>query len=210
MPIRILLADDHLIVRQGIRTLLTREGLEVVAEAATGREALRLAQELTPEVAVLDYEMPGLNGIDAAREIMRACPAARTVLLTQYAEEPYVVSAMRAGLHGYVVKTQAASDLVHAIREVHRGRLYLGGSLSQTLAGALREPAELRDDPLTLREREVLQLVAEGQSSKQIAQTLGISAKTAESHRGRIMVKLGLHEIASLVRYAIRHRLVRP
>jgi DNA-binding NarL/FixJ family response regulator len=210
MSIRVLLADDHTIVRQGLKSILAREGLEVVAEAAAGREALQLAQEHPVDVAVLDLAMPGLNGVDAGREIMRACPETKTLLLTQHAEEPYVTAAMKAGIHGYVLKTQAASDLVHAIREVHRGRIYLSAALSQVLVGAFREQAGVHDDPLTLREREVLQLVAEGQSSKEIAMTLGISAKTAESHRSRIMAKLGVHEIASLVRYAVRHHLVVP
>lgn len=210
MTIRVLLADDHLIVRQGLKALLVREGFEVVAEAATGREALRLAQTVHADVAVLDLAMPELNGIDAGREIMQTRPDTRVLLLTQHAEAPYVTSAMRAGIHGYILKDQAASDLVHAIREVHRGRTYLSAALSQVLVGAFREQAGLQDDPLTSREREVLQLVAEGQSSKEIASTLGISAKTAESHRSRIMAKLGVHETASLVRYAIRHHLVVP
>lgn len=210
MQIRVLLADDHTIVRQGLKSLLVREGFDVVAEAADGREALRLAAEHNPQVAVLDLAMPGLNGIDAGREIMRTCPETRVLLLSQHDEEPYLVSAMQAGIHGYLLKSQAVPDLVHAIREVHRGRTYLSAALSQVLVGAFRQQTAWSQDPLTLREREVLQLVAEGQSSKQIAQTLGISAKTAESHRSRIMAKLGLHETASLVRYAIRHRLVAP
>jgi DNA-binding NarL/FixJ family response regulator len=210
MSIRVLLADDHTIVRQGLKTLLAREGFEVVAEAATGREALRLAQSTRADVAVLDVSMPELNGIDAGREIMQTCPETKVLLLTQHAEEAYVTSAMRAGLHGYILKSQAASDLVHAVREVQRGRLYLSAALSQVLVEAFRDQAGVRDDPLTLREREVLQLVAEGRSSKEIAQTLGISTKTAESHRSRIMTKLGLHETASLVRYAIRHHLIAP
>ncbi|HYV85587.1 MAG TPA: response regulator transcription factor [Patescibacteria group bacterium] len=210
MSTRVLLADDHTIVRQGLKALLAREGIDVVAEAATGREALQLALAHHADVAVLDLGMPGLNGIDAGREIMQTCPETRILLLTQHAEEPYVTSAMRAGIHGYILKSQAASDLVHAIREVQRGRNYLSAALSQVLVEALREQAGFRQDPLTLREREVLQLVAEGQSSKEIARTLGISAKTAESHRSRIMAKLGLHETASLVRYAIRHHLVAP
>jgi len=210
MTIRVLLADDHLIVRQGLKALLAREGFEIVAEAENGRDALRLAQAHHADVAVLDLAMPGLNGIDAGREIMQASPETKILLLTQHAEEPYLTSAMRAGIHGYILKSQAASDLVHAIRELHRGRTYLSAALSQVLVGAFREQAGFRQDPLTLREREVLQLVAEGQSSKEIAQTLGISAKTAESHRSRIMVKLGVHETAGLVRYAIRNRLVVP
>lgn len=210
MPIRVLLAEDHTIVRQGLRAILLREGFEVVAEAADGREAVRLAEKLQPDVAVLDFSMPELNGLDAACDIMRTCAKTRTLLLTQHDEDAYVAAAMRKGVHGYMVKNQAASDLVHALREVHHGRVYLSASMSQALVGAFREQAGVRDDPLTLREREVLQLVAEGRSSKEIASMLGISAKTAESHRSRIMAKLGLHETAGLVRYAIRHRLVTP
>src|SRR5262245_1548482 len=210
MSIRVLIADDHTIVRQGLRAILVREGFEIVAEAATGRDALRLAETHHPEVAMLDLAMPGLNGVDAAREIMRSSPGTRTLLLTQHSEEPYITAAMKAGIHGYVLTSQAASDLVDALREVHHGRVYLSTPLSQVLVGAFREQAGVPSDPLTLREREVLQLVAEGQSSKEIARTLGIGPKTAESHRSRIMSKLGIHETAGLVRYAVRQRLVPP
>ena len=210
MPVRVIMADDHALVRQGLRILLVREGFTVEGEASDGREALRLAEKLHPDVALLDLAMPVLNGLDAAREIMRASPETKTILLTQHAEESYILAAMRVGVHGYVLKSQAASDLVQAIGDVRRGRMYLSPTLSQAMVGAFREHAGFPSDPLTLREREVLQLIAEGRSSKQVAEVLGISAKTAESHRSRILAKLGIHEIAGLVRYAVRHGLVRP
>lgn len=190
--------------------MLAREGFAVVAEAADGREALRQSEWTHPEVVVLDLAMPGLNGIDAAREIMRVSPGTKTIILTQHAEEPYILEALRAGVHGYVLKSQAVSDMIQAIRDVHRGRLYLSPSISNIVVGAYRERGELPRDPLTPREREVLQLIAEGKSTKQVAETLGITVKTAESHRSRIMSKLQIHEKTGLVRYAIKRGLIQP
>jgi DNA-binding NarL/FixJ family response regulator len=210
MPIRVLLADDHLIVRQGLKDLLQREGFTVIAEASDGREAVRLAREHRPEIAVLDLSMPLLNGLDAAREIQQSCPRTALILLTMHTEDPYIVEAMRAGVKGYVLKTQAAADLVQAIRDVSQGRLYLSPQVSGALAAALVNKSDSQEDPLSPRERQVLQLIAEGQTTKEIASLLGISVKTAESHRSRIMDKLGIHEIAGLVRYAIRRGLVQP
>jgi len=210
MPLRIILADDHLIVRQGLRSILEREAYTVLGEAGDGREALRLAQELRPDVAVLDLAMPLLNGLDAAREISRVSPQTKTILLTMHTEDPYVMEALRAGVKGYLLKTQAAQDLVQAIREVSRGAMYLSPGISRTLVEAYLAKSELPPDPLTPREREVLQLVAEGKTTKEVAVILGISVKTAESHRTRIMGKLEIHETASLVRYAIRRGLVQP
>lgn len=210
MPIRVLVADDHPVVRQGLKFMLAREGFAVVAEATDGRDALRQAEDTQPEVAVLDLAMPGLNGLDAAREIMRTAPGTKTIILTQHTEEPYILEALRAGVHGYVLKSQAVSDMIQAIRDVHRGRLYLSPSISNVVVGAYRERGELPRDPLTPREREVLQLVAEGKSTKQLAEILGITVKTAESHRSRIMFKLGIHEKAGLVRYAIKRGLIQP
>jgi len=208
MPIRVLVADDHPIVLQGLRVLLEREGLAVVGEAADGRQAVRLAVEARPDVAVLDLGMPLLNGLDAAREIMQKSPATKTILLTMHSEGPYILEAMRASIHGYVLKTQAMASLVQAIRDVQRGTMYLSPDVSRAMAEAYRGRGELPPDPLSLREREVLQLVAEGSSTKQVAEVLRISVKTAESHRSRIMCKLGVHETASLVRYAIRRGLI--
>lgn len=210
MPLRIILADDHLIVRQGLRSVLEQEAYTVLGEAGDGREALRLAQELAPDVAVLDLAMPLLNGLDAAREISRVSPQTKTILLTMHTEDPYVMEALRAGVKGYVLKTQAAQDLVQAIKEVSRGAMYLSPGISRTVVEAYLAKSELPPDPLTSREREVLQLIAEGKTTKEVAVILGVSVKTAESHRTRIMGKLEIHETASLVRYAIRRGLVQP
>ena len=210
MSTRILLADDHLIVRQALKALLEGEGFSVVAEVGDGVEAVRVARERCPDVAVLDLSMPLLNGLDAAREIQQACPRARAILLTIHTEDHYVLDALRAGIKGYVVKTQAAADLVRAISEVQKGAVYLSPGVSQTVVQAYLTKAELPPDLLTPRERQVLQLVAEGKTTKQVAKLLGITQKTAESHRTRIMEKLDVHETASLVRYAVRRGLIQP
>ena len=210
MPIQVLLADDHQIVRQGLKSMLEHEGFRIVAEASDGREAVRLASSTHPDVAVLDLAMPGLNGIDAGREIQRSAPGLKVVLLTVHREDPYVLEALRGGVSGYVLKTQAADDLVRAIREVMRGAMYLSPGVSRVVVEAYRSRSELPADPLSPREREVLQLVAEGKSTKEVACLLGISFKTAESHRMRIMTKLDIHETAGLVRYAIRSGLIEP
>jgi DNA-binding NarL/FixJ family response regulator len=207
MPIRVLLADDHQIVRQGFRALLEREGLAVVAEATNGREAVRLAQTLKPDVAVLDLVMPLLNGVDAAREILQVCPAMPLILMTMHTEEHQIAAALQAGIRGYLVKTQAAEDLVKAIQEVARGQIYLSPGVSRVVVEAYlggRAPTE----PLSPRERQVVQLVSEGKTSKEIAVLLGVTAKTAESYRTRIMEKLDIHDTAGLVRYAIRRGLI--
>lgn len=208
MPTRILLADDHPIVRQGFKAILEREGFDVVGEASDGHEALRLSQALRPDVAILDLSMPVMNGLEAAREIQQASPQTRTLLLTMYTDDPYVVQAMRAGIHGYFVKTQASADLVQAIREVARGAIYLSPRISRAVVEAYRAKADLPPDPLTARERQVLQLVAEGRTTKEVAHLLGTSPKTADSHRTRIMGKLDIHQTAGLVRYAIRRGLI--
>ncbi|OLD58423.1 MAG: hypothetical protein AUI33_17645, partial [Ignavibacteria bacterium 13_1_40CM_2_61_4] len=189
MPNRILLADDHAIVRQGLKALLEREGFTVIAEAEDGQAAVRAARERCPDVAVLDFSMPLLNGRDAAREILQVCPRAKAILLTMHTDDHYVLEALQIGVKGYVVKSQASGDLVRAINEVQRGMTYLSPGVSQTVVQAFLSKAEMPRDPLTSREREVLQLVAEGKSTKEIAQLLAISFKTAESHRTRIMKK---------------------
>lgn len=206
---RILIADDHPMFRQGLRSLLEREGFEVVGEAADGHEAARLARQLNPDIAVLDLGMPSLNGIEAARDIYKRAPGTQVVLLTMYEDDAYVLEALRAGIRGYVLKAQAASDLLAAIREVLRGAVYLSPGISEAVINAYMSKAELPPDPLTDRERQVLQLVAEGNTTKQIAATLGVSVKTAESHRTRMMQKLAIHETASLVRYAIRRGFIK-
>ena len=209
MAIRVLLADDHLIVCQSLKAVLEREELQVVGEAADGREAVRLARALRPDVAVLDVSMPLLNGLDAAREIQKACPRTRTILLTMHGEDTYVLQALQMGIRGYVLKSQAVTDLVRAVREVSRGAMYLSPGVSAAVVEAYRTKKDLRD-PLTPRERGVLQLVAEGKTTKEVASLLGVSVKTAEYHRNSLMQKLGIHETASLVRYAIRRGLIEP
>lgn len=210
MSIRVVLADNHALVRQGLRALLEREGLEVAGEAADGREAVRLAHELRPDVALLDIGMPLLNGIDAAREIQKESRGTKTILLTRHDEDQYVTEALRAGVKGYVLKKQAATDLVDAIRQACRSEVYLSPGISRAVVKAYLSKEELAAEPLTARERQVLQLVGEGKSTKDVASILGISVKTAESHRSRLMHKLDIHETASLVRYAIRRGLVQP
>jgi two-component system response regulator NreC len=209
-PVRILLADDHAVIRDGLRSLLSSDGLQVVAQATDGREAVRLAREFRPDLAILDVAMPLLNGIDAAREIGSASPKTQAILLTVHSEDQYVLEAVRAGIRGYVLKTQVTEDLMRAIREVAGGALYLSPSVSETVLSALRAKSHASADPLTPREREVLRLIAEGNTTKQVAQKLGVSAKTADAHRTRLMAKLDIHETASLVRYAIRRGLIEP
>jgi DNA-binding NarL/FixJ family response regulator len=210
MPIRIVLADDHVLVRQGLKSLLEREGFQVVAEASDGQEAVRHVESLEPDIAVMDISMPTLNGLNAAREISRSSPKTKTILLTQHDEGQYIREALEAGVKGYVLKNQVASDLLLAIREVSRGQVYLSPGVSSAVMEAYRSKSDKPNNPLTLRERQVLQLIAEGKSTKDIASLLGISVKTAESHRTRLMQKLDIHETASLVRYAVRHGIVQP
>ena len=210
MPIRIVLADDHVLVRQGLKSLLEREGFQVVAEASDGQEALSHVESLQPDIAVMDISMPTLNGLNAAREISRASPKTKTILLTQHDESQYIREALEAGVKGYVLKSQVASDLLLAIRQVSRGQVYLSPGVSSAVMEAYNAKSETSKNPLTPRERQVLQLIAEGKSTKDVASLLGISVKTAESHRTRLMQKLDIHETASLVLYAVRHGIVQP
>ena len=210
MPIRILLAEDHVMFRQGLRVLLEQAGMVVIGEASDGQEALRLAHEHQPHVAVLDIAMPHLNGLETARRLREAVPQTKTILLTMHTEEPYVLEALQAGTVGYVLKTQAAVDIVQAIREAMQGAIYLSPRVANAVVQAYLTGASLPPDPLTSREREILQRIAEGQTTKEIAAHLGLSVKTVESHRSNLMRKLDMHETASLVRYAIRRRLTTP
>ena len=206
--LRVVVAEDHKLVSDGLVALLRADGIDVVGEAGDGREAVRLAETLTPDVIILDVSMPHLNGIDATRTILSTCPDAKTIAVTVHTDEEYVLGAFRAGVRGYVLKKQAAEDLLQAIREVHAGRVYISPGISRALVDALRSGAEAPADPLTVREREVLQLVAEGKTSKEIAALLIISVKTAETHRSNIMSKLDIHDTPGLVRYAIRRGMV--
>lgn len=208
MKTRIVLADNHTLVRQGLKSLLERDGFQVVGEVENGQDLVKVAKELQPDVAVADIGMPIMNGLIAAHELRRACPKMKTILLTRHDEDQYVVEALRARVRGYVLKSQAATDLVHAIQQVCRGHVYLSPGISSAVVDAYLSKSSLPEDPLSARENEVLQLVAEGKSTKDVASLLGISVKTAESHRSRLMQKLDIHETASLVRYAVRKGLV--
>jgi len=210
MAIRILLADDHALIRQGLRALLEKQGFQVVCEASDGQETLRSVEQTQPDVAIVDISMPILNGVDAARQLKKSSPKTKVILLTQHDEDQYVTESLRAGVTGYVLKSQAGSDLVHAIQEVCRGSVYLSPKISRAVVDAYLSKTYVAADPLSGRERQVLQLVGEGKSTKDIATHLGISVKTAESHRARLMKKLDIHETASLVRYAIRNGLIQP
>lgn len=208
MPIRLLLADDHNLVRQGLSLLLTQKGFCVAAEVSDGLEAMRLTKELQPEVAILDIGMQPVGGIEATREILRDCPGTKVILLTMHTDEPYVLEAFHAGASGYVVKSEAGVNLVNAIKTVCAGSTYLSPKVSRTRVESHLQNEHTPDPPLTLREQEVLQLIAEGNSAKEIARLLGISPKTAEAHRSKITNKIGTHGTAGLVRYAIRSGLV--
>jgi DNA-binding NarL/FixJ family response regulator len=198
------LADDHAVVREGVRLLLELEGFEVVGQAADGLEAVRLVRQLAPEIAVLDRSMPLLNGVDAARELRPACPGTRLILLTMDTDENHILEALRAGFRGVVLKSYEARELVQAIAAVLRGGTYLHPELSRVVVEAYLSHTEIQPDPLSPRERQVLQLVAEGKKTREVAELLCVSIKTAESHRTRIMKKLDIRETAGLVRYALR------
>jgi two-component system, NarL family, response regulator NreC len=202
------LADDHVIFREGLKGILEEQGFVVVGEASDGHEAIQLTQELAPDVAVLDICMPLLNGIDATREILKLSPKTKIVLLTMHTEDYYVLASLRAGISGYVLKNKSASTLVQAIDAVCRGEVYLSSDVSKAVVGAYLAKDDTPQDPLSFREREVLQLIAEGKNVKEIGSVLGISSKTAEAHRLNIMRKLNIHEVAGLVRYAIRNGLL--
>jgi DNA-binding NarL/FixJ family response regulator len=208
MAIALLLADDHVLFRQALKIALEREEFRVVAEACDGQTAVSCAQKLAPDVAIVDIAMPVLNGLDAAAQIVKTSPRTKVILLTMYTDEQYVIGALRAGVHGYVIKSQAANDLVEAIRSVHCGMTYLSPGVSRTLVDAYLGRTTGTRDPLTSRERHVLQLVAEGKTSKEIAQVMNLGVKSAETYRARIMHKLEIHTTAGLVRYAIRQGLI--
>lgn len=208
MPIRILLADDHQIVRQGLKALLEQRGFLVMGEASNGLEAIRMASELRPDLAILDLAMPLINGVNVTREILRDFPEIKVILLTMHTDEHYIADALQAGVSGYVVKSDAVTDLTDAIDGVLHGSTYFSSKISRAIVQAYVGNKGLSDDPLTPREREVLQLIAEGKTTKEISSVLGISAKTAEAHRTKIMSKLGTHGIAGLVRYAIRRGMI--
>ncbi len=210
MAIRVLLADDHIVIRQGLRALLERAGFEVVGEADDGQEAVRLAEQVHPDIAVLDLGMPVLNGIDAARVIRKVSDRTGLLLLTMHTKDRFVLESFRAGVRGYVVKSAAADELLQAIRTVCKGKTYLSPDASNVMVENYVANCDLQERCLADRERQVLQLVAEGRTSKEIADALNISVRTAESHRLHVMEKLQIHDTAGLVRYAIREGLIQP
>lgn len=219
-PMRVLLADDHTLVRAGIRGLVAAiPGVEIVAEAADGQEALRLILETSPDVALVDVSMPGLNGLDLAARVAREAPRTRVAILSMHGTPGHVAQALRAGVKGYVLKDAAAEELPLLLRAVMRGETYLSPAISKHVVDAyldrdgtvrLSAPEAPATDGLTPRQREILQLVAEGKSTKEVASLLNLSVKTVEAHRSQIMSRLEIHDLASLVRYAIRTGLVSP
>lgn len=210
MPLHIVLAEDHVIVRQGLRVLLEDAGFEVVGEATDGQEAIQLAERFHPDVAVLDVAMPVLNGIDAARGITKVSPRTKTILLTMYLQESNVLEGLRAGVRGVVMKSRAFDELLRAVHAVCKGEKYLSPDVSNVVVEAYLSERPTQATALRDRERQVLQLVAEGKTTKDIATILGISVKTAEWHRSKIMERLDIHDTAGLVRYAIRQGLIQP
>lgn len=212
MTIRVLVADDHTIVREGLVSLLAESGeCEVVAQASDGLEAVERARETEPDVAVVDLGMPRLSGLEVVRRIHHDLPRTRVLVLTMHEEEEYVVQAVQAGASGYLVKDTAGTELLAAVRALHAGQGYFGPGPAKALAERYRHPERTPEDPygsLTPREREVFHLVIEGRTTKEVARELGISVKTAENHRARMMDKLAVHNAAELVLYATRKGLI--
>jgi DNA-binding NarL/FixJ family response regulator len=211
--IRVLLADDHTVLREGIRALLEDQpDMSVVGEAEDGRMAAHMAAELRPDVVLMDIAMPRLNGLEATRQIKRDHPEVAVLMLTMHDNEEYVRQVLAAGASGYVLKRAAASELVAAIRAVHRGEAVLSPGITRVLIQDLigRDSAvhEAAGDDLTPREREVLQLIAEGYTSKEIAEMLSLSVKTVQAHRASLMQKLDLHDRGDLIKYAIQKRII--
>jgi DNA-binding NarL/FixJ family response regulator len=214
MTIRAILADDHAVVREGLRMLLEAEmDIEVVGEAENGRDALRQTKRLKPDVVILDVAMPELNGIEACEQIRAFDPSIRVIVLSMYSTKEHIFRALRAGARGYVLKESAAAEVLTAVREVCSGRNYLSSKVSdEVIQGFLHPDARLDIETplerLSAREREVLQLVVEGKSSAEIGKLLFLSSKTVDTYRSRLMRKLGVDDIAGLVRFAIQHKVI--
>lgn len=216
MALRILIVDDHAVVRRGVRALLeSHEGWEVCGEATTGRDAVEQSRRLRPDIVVMDLSLPGLNGLDATRQILKDAPDTEVLVLTMHHSEELVRDVLQAGARGYVLKNDADENLLAAVDNLRRHKPFLTSSVTEfMLDDYLRRGAGPQDDvapaSVTAREREILQLIAEGQSNKAAAATLGLSVKTIEAHRANIMRKLRLRSISDLVRYAIRNKIVQP
>ena len=212
--IKVLLAEDHTIVRKGLRSLLDGEtDIEVIGEAEDGREAVQKTQQLRPDIVLMDITMPGLNGLEATRQIKKRFPEVKVLVLTMHANEEYILQVLQAGASGYVVKQAVVGELVSALRAVQRGDSFLSPSICRRVVEEYIRQAAARAErdsygELTEREREVLQLIAEGHSNKSIADSLSISVKTVETHRAHLLEKLGIGSTAELIRYAIRKKVI--
>jgi DNA-binding NarL/FixJ family response regulator len=214
-PLRLLLADDHTLVRAGLRSLLeTYPDVTIMAETGDGREAVQLAATQRPNIVLMDIAMPGLNGLEATARIVKEHPEVRVVILSMHANDEYVRQALHAGASGYLLKDAATAELELALRAVARGETYLSPAISRRVVEDYLAQGPARNDSplqlLTARQREILQLVAEGKTTKQIAALLEVSVKTVETHRAQLMERLGIRDLAGLVRYALREGLVRP
>jgi DNA-binding NarL/FixJ family response regulator len=216
IPLRILIVDDHAVVRRGVRSLLeSEEGFEITGEATTGREAVDVARRTQPDVVVMDLSLPELNGLDAARQILKDSPRCEILMLTMHHSEELVRDVLQAGARGYVLKSDADQSLIAAVKSLREHKPFLSSRVTEfVLDDYLRRTDALEEalshETVTAREREIIQLLAEGKSNKEAASTLGISVKTIESHRANIMRKLRLRSVSELVRYAIRNKIVQP
>ena len=209
--IKVLLADDHTIVREGLLSLLCQQrDVTIVGTAENGREAVDMARSTFPDVVVMDIAMPQMNGIEATRQLTRLMPKTKVIVLTMYADEEYIVRALQAGVRGYLLKKAAAAELLQAIRAVERGDFYLSSDISNVVVQRFlsSDAATAESEPLSDRERQILQLVAEGNTNRKIASMLGVTLKTVDTYRTRMMTKLGIHDTPGLVRYAIRKGIV--
>ena len=213
MSIRILLADDHKIVRDGLRTLIGKEaGMEVIGEAENGRKALKMAEKIRPNVVIMDVTMPDMNGIEATRKMLTEVPGVKVIALSMHSDRRFVLGMLEAGASGYLMKDCAFDELAKAVRSVSTGQTYLSPSIADVLVKGyldrVNEKLSVARSPLTEREREILQLLAEGRSSKEIAAHIGVSVKTVETHRRNMMQKLNMRSVAELTKYAIREGLI--
>lgn len=213
--LRILIADDHDIVRKGLRMLLEEHpGWEVCGEARSGREAVERAAELTPHVVVIDVSMPDLNGLEATRQIRKSCPKTEVLVITYHDSDEMAGEVLDAGARGYVLKSDSNRDLVHAVEALSQHKPFFTARVTEIFlanrGSRITDPAESMRNRLTMREREILQLLAEGKTTKEVASALGIATKTSDTHRTNIMRKLDAHSVAELVRYAIRNKVVEP
>ncbi len=210
MSISVFLVDDHAIIREGLTSLLkTDPEINVLGSAANGREAVTQIRQLNPAVAILDISMPDMNGIEAARQIIERSPQVHILILSMHSTATHVFQALEAGVHGYVLKESAAQEIIHAVRTIHAGRRFLSAGVVEVVAENLHTRSDIKPlDSLSKREREILQLVAEGHSSAQIAKKLNLSSKTVDTYRSRLMKKLGLKDVGGIVRFSLQHRLI--